>query len=90
MPTPDQGFDLLYAMSLPPAEAVAFTQSKAVGATMDRVRGFLSEKALLGKDAKSADAVGIELADKTVLGDPKNVKFRFDPLFMKLAAEGKL
>lgn len=73
-----------------PAEAVAFTESKAVGVTMDRVRAFLFEKSLLGKDAKSADAVGIELADKMVLGDPKNVKFRFDPLFMKLAADGKL
>ena len=53
-------------------------------------RGFLFEKALLGKDAKSADVVGIELADKKVLGDAKNVKFRFDPTFMKLAADGKL
>jgi NitT/TauT family transport system substrate-binding protein len=73
-----------------PAEAVAFTEGKDVAATMNRVRAFLFDKALLGKDAKSADAVGIELADKKVLGDAKNVKFRFDPTFMKLAAEGKL
>jgi NitT/TauT family transport system substrate-binding protein len=73
-----------------PAEALAFVQGKDVALTMDRVRGFLFEKALLGKDAKSADVVGIELADKKVLGDAKNVKFRFDPTFMKLAADGKL
>jgi NitT/TauT family transport system substrate-binding protein len=73
-----------------PAEALAFTQGKDVAVTMDRVRAFLFEKALLGKDAKSADVVGIELADKKVLGDAKNVKFRFDPTFMKLAADGKL
>jgi len=54
------------------------------------VRAFLFAKALLGKDAKSADAIGIELAGKQILGDPKNVKLRFDPSFMTLAAEGKL
>lgn len=73
-----------------PAEAAAFTESKEVGETMDRVRKFLFDKALLGKDAKSADAIGIELANKSVLGDAKNVKFRFDPTFMSAAAAGKL
>lgn len=73
-----------------PAEAVAFTQSADIAATMDRVRKFLFDKSLLGKGAKSADAVGVELADKKILGDAGNVKLRFDPSFMKLAAEGKL
>ena len=44
-----------------PADAEAFTKSKTVGTTMDRVRKFLFEKELLGKGAKSVDAVGIEL-----------------------------
>jgi NitT/TauT family transport system substrate-binding protein len=70
--------------------AVDFTRSAAVGSTMDRVRTFLFDKALLGKDAKSADAVGIELSDKTVLGDKANVKLRFDATFMEAAANGKL
>ncbi|WP_296709610.1 putative urea ABC transporter substrate-binding protein [Rhodoblastus sp.] len=73
-----------------PKEAAAFTESKDVATTMDHVREFLFAKSLLGKDAKSAGAIGIELADKKVLGDAKNVKFRFDPSFMLLAAEGKL
>jgi len=73
-----------------PAEAAAFTASKDVAATMERVAGFLFEKDLLGKDAKSAGAIGIEMADKSVLGDAKNVKFRFDATFMKMAAEHKL
>ena len=73
-----------------PPSAVDFTRSAAVGSTMDRVRKFLFEKALLGKDAKSADAVGIELSDKTVLGDKANVKLRFDATFMDAAANGKL
>jgi NitT/TauT family transport system substrate-binding protein len=70
--------------------AVAFTESKTVASTMDRVRKFLFEKALLGKDAKSADAVGIEFADKTVQGDKANIKLRFDATYMDAYAKGKL
>jgi NitT/TauT family transport system substrate-binding protein len=70
--------------------AVAFTESKTVASTMDRVRKFLFEKALLGKDAKSADVVGIEFADKTVQGDKANIKLRFDASYMDAAAKGKL
>lgn len=70
--------------------AVNFTKSVTIGSTMDRVRKFLFDKALLGKDAKSADAVGIELADKTILGDKGNVKLRFDPTYMDAAANDKL
>jgi NitT/TauT family transport system substrate-binding protein len=73
-----------------PKEAAAFAKGKDISATMDRVRTFLFDKSLLGTSAKSADAVGIELADKTVLGDGKNVKLRFDASYMQLAAEGKL
>ena|SRR5271166_1738348 len=65
-----------------PAEAAEFAQSKDIATTMDRVRKFLFDKALLGKDAKNADAIGVELADKTVLGDAKNVKLRFEPSFI--------
>ena len=71
-------------------DAVSFTKSADVGATMDHVRNFLFEKHLLGNNAASADAVGIELADGKVLGDPKNVKFRFTDAFMAAAAAGKL
>jgi NitT/TauT family transport system substrate-binding protein len=73
-----------------PADAESFTKGKTIAATMDKVRRFLFDKALLGKDAKSADAVGIELADKSVLGSKSNVKLRFDATFMDAAAKGKL
>lgn len=72
------------------ADAAAFIQSKEVASTMKRVSEFLFEKELLGKSAKSAGAIGIELADKSVIGDKKNVKFRFDATFMNMAAAGKL
>jgi NitT/TauT family transport system substrate-binding protein len=34
--------------------------------------------------------VGVEFPDKTVFGDKDNVKFRYDPTYMKQAADGKL
>ncbi|TCT06037.1 putative urea ABC transporter substrate-binding protein [Aquabacter spiritensis] len=71
-------------------EAVAFVRSPEVGATMDRVRKFLFAKKLLGDAAKSADAIGIELADGKILGSAKNVKFRFTDAYMAAAADGKL
>jgi NitT/TauT family transport system substrate-binding protein len=71
-------------------DALAFSKSATVGTTMDHVRKFLFDKALLGKDATSADAIGIELADKTVLGKKSNVKFRFDTTYMEAAANGTL
>ncbi len=73
-----------------PADAVAFTRSADVGKTMNLVRAFLFDKHLLGTDAKSADAVGIELADGTVLGDKGNVKLRFKADYMAMAADGRL
>jgi NitT/TauT family transport system substrate-binding protein len=56
---------------------------------MDTVRGFCFEHNLLGEHVKSKDAIGIEMP-KSTLGSAKNVKLRFDPSYMKLAAEGKL
>ncbi len=73
-----------------PADAVAFTTSPDLSATMDRVRGFLFDKGLLGSGAASADVIGIELADGAVLGDSANVKLRFTDRYMKLAADGAL
>ncbi|MCS6779349.1 MAG: putative urea ABC transporter substrate-binding protein [Geminicoccaceae bacterium] len=84
------GFDAQLAttrMFWEPAEAVAFTRSAELVRTMDRVRRFSHEKGLLGG---GLDTVGIAFADGTVLGDPKNVKLRFDPSFMARAAEGGL
>lgn len=73
-----------------PADAVAFTTGAYLKTTTERVSKFLFDKALLGKDAKSAGAVGVEFPDKTVFGDKDNVKFRYDATFMKAAADGKL
>lgn len=72
------------------ADAFAFTNSAELKTTSERVSKFLFDKALLGKDAKSAGAVGIEFPDKSVFGDKDNVKLRYDTTFMAMAADGKL
>jgi NitT/TauT family transport system substrate-binding protein len=57
---------------------------------MDLVRKFSFDHGLLGEGAKSVDAVGIEFPAGKTLGNAKNIKMRFDPAYMKLAADGKL
>lgn len=73
-----------------PADAVAFVTSPDLPKTMDHVRTFLFDKGLLGAGAPSADVVGIEFPDASVLGDSGNVKLRFDATWMKQAADGAL
>jgi NitT/TauT family transport system substrate-binding protein len=73
-----------------PKGAVAFTTSGDLKTTTERVSQFLFDKALLGKDAKSAGAIGVEFPDKSVFGDKDNVKFRYDATYMTEAADGKL
>jgi len=72
-----------------PKEGAAFMSGPELPKIMDLVRGFCFEHNLLGEKVKSKDAVGIQTPGLT-LGSSKNVKLRFDPSYMKLAAEGKL
>ena len=73
-----------------PTDAVAFTASPELPKTMDHVRNFLFSKGLLGNGATSADAIGIEMPDGSILGDKGNVKFRFTTTYMDAAAKGSL
>jgi NitT/TauT family transport system substrate-binding protein len=73
-----------------PAAAQSFVASPNIVKSMDLVRNFSFTHGLLGDGARSADAVGIEFAGGRTLGDPKNIKLRFDPSYMQLAADGKL
>ena len=73
-----------------PKVAVAAMASANLAGTMTKVRDFSFAKGLFGAGAKSADAVGIALPGGKTLGDPANVKLRFDPSFMQQAAAGKL
>lgn len=78
------------ALFYSPAEAAKFATSGELKKTMEQVRTFTFSKGLFGKGAKSKDFVGMEFPDKSVLGDAKNVKLRFDASVMQLAADGKL
>nr|WP_245884301.1 putative urea ABC transporter substrate-binding protein [Hartmannibacter diazotrophicus] len=72
------------------ADAVAFTKSEDLVTTMDHVRTFSFDHGLLGDGAPSPDVIGIGFPGGKVLGDEGNVKLRFDPSYMEMAAEGKL
>jgi NitT/TauT family transport system substrate-binding protein len=73
-----------------PAEAVAFVESEALPETMVSVAEFLFEQGILGEGAPSADFVGVEYPGGVVTGDPNNIRLRFDPTFMQMAADGAL
>jgi NitT/TauT family transport system substrate-binding protein len=72
-----------------PKDGAAFMTGPELPRIMDLVRSFCFEHNLLGEKVKSKDAIGIQ-TPSTTLGSAKNVKLRFDPSYMKLAAEGKL
>ncbi len=71
-------------------KAREFVESPGLKTTMDLVRTFSFDHGLLGQGAKSKDVVGVQFPDGSVLGDPKNVKFRFTSKYMRMAAEGAL
>src|SRR5258708_11470836 len=73
-----------------PADAYAFVTADGVIKSMDSVRKFSFEHGILGQGASSVDAVGIQFPAGKSLGDPRNLKMRFDSGFSKLAMDGKL
>jgi NitT/TauT family transport system substrate-binding protein len=73
-----------------PADAYAFVTADGVIKSMDSVRKFSFEHGILGQGASSVDAVGIQFPGGKSLGDPRNLKMRFDSGFSKLAMDGKL
>jgi len=73
-----------------PGDAYAFVTADGVIKSMDSVRKFSFEHGILGQGASSVDAVGIQFPAGKSLGDPHNLKMRFDSGFSKLAMDGKL
>lgn len=70
-------------------DAHAFALSKELPATMTKVAQFSFKHGLLGEGAKSAEAIGIQFAGSQT-GNAKNIKLRFDPTYLKLAADGQI
>lgn len=86
------GYDAQLAstrMFYDPANAVAFTTSEKVKTTMQYVAEFSLAHGLLGEAATDAGFIGIE-TPAGVYGDAGNIKFRFNPSYMKMAADGEL
>ena len=73
-----------------PKAAAAFTTDPALVTASDRVRHFSFDHGLFGQAAHSVDDIGIAFPGGKTLGSPGNVKLRFDPTFMTMAANGRL
>jgi NitT/TauT family transport system substrate-binding protein len=73
-----------------PADALAYTTSPGLVTATDRMRKFAFDQGLFGKGAKSVDDIGIAFPGGKVLGNPQNVKLRFDPTYISAAAKGEL
>jgi NitT/TauT family transport system substrate-binding protein len=73
-----------------PAAALAAAKAPDLVKKMDLVRKFSFDHGLLGEGAKTVDAVGIEFPGAVTLGNKANLKLRFDPAYMQMAADGKL
>jgi NitT/TauT family transport system substrate-binding protein len=73
-----------------PKAALAYETDPALVAATDRVRRFSFAHGLFGQGARSVDDIGISLPAGKTLGSAANVKLRFDPTWMALAADGKL
>ncbi|MDP9781498.1 putative urea ABC transporter substrate-binding protein [Pseudomonas fluorescens] len=73
-----------------PKEALSFATSEQLPATMGKVAAFSFLHGLLGEGAKNTDAVGMAFANGVTRGDKANLKLRFDPTYVQLAADAKL
>ena len=72
-----------------PVDALSQAQDPHLKLTMQLVAEFSLQHGLLGESAPSADFIGIE-TPAGIYGDKNNVKLRFDPTYMQMAADGKL
>lgn len=87
-----KGYDAQLAyteMFYTPAKALNLLNSPSLLSTMQSVAEFSFEHGLLGEGAPDAGFIGIE-TPSGVFGDPSNIKLRFDPTYIQMAADGKL
>ena len=73
-----------------PQDALDAIRSDKLVETMTKVRDFSFAQGLFGPAAQNADAIGMAFPADKSLGSKDNVKLRFDPTYMELAAQGKL
>lgn len=73
-----------------PRSAYAFASSEKMPLLMQRVAGFADAHQLLGNQGNGLQQLGISFSGNRVLGNPAQIKLRFDPSYMQQAAEAKL
>ncbi|HEY6345801.1 MAG TPA: putative urea ABC transporter substrate-binding protein [Bryobacteraceae bacterium] len=73
-----------------PKSGVEMAASADLKKTMDLVRQFCFSHGLLGDKTKSPDEVAIQFPDKSALGKPDRIRFRFSLDYMQMAAAGRL
>ncbi|GHS84033.1 lipid kinase [Pseudomonas sp. PAGU 2196] len=73
-----------------PQAALAFVNGNALPKTMEKVAKFSFDHGLLGAGAQDSNAVGVSFANNVSVGDQANLKLRFDPQYVQMAADGKL
>jgi NitT/TauT family transport system substrate-binding protein len=78
------------ALFYTPKAALDFATSSALPQTMTRVAKFSFDHGLLGQGAPDANAVGMAFDKGVIVGSKSNVKLRFDPTYVRMAADGKL
>jgi NitT/TauT family transport system substrate-binding protein len=78
------------ALFYTPQQALDFATSANLPKIMTRVAQFSFDHGLLGQGATDAGAVGMAFDKGVVIGSKTNVKLRFDPAYVRMAAEGKL
>ncbi len=86
------GYDAQLAsteMFYTPESALALTNSDQLQTTMQHVAEFSFDHGLLGEGAPDAGFIGIE-TPTGVYGSESNIKLRFDPTYMQMAADGSL
>lgn len=72
-----------------PQAALDLTNSANLVKTMENVAKFSFQHGLLGDGAPDAGFIGVEMPAGT-FGNKSNIKLRFDPAFMEMAAKGEL
>lgn len=71
------------------SDAVEFVNSGSLKKTMSYVAKFSFDHGLLGEGAADETFIGIQTPSGT-FGNKANTQLRFDPTYMKMAADGKL
>ena len=72
-----------------PAAALELTNSAQLKQTMQYVAEFSFDHGLLGEGAPDAGFIGVQMPAGDY-GDSSNLKLRFDPTYMQMAADGAL